>query len=71
MKRVKEKSDAPAARLGTLPKTCTSSKRTTKLHSTRPRKEWVLQAASTKEPEEREFVGGFRSKYAYGQQARL
>ena len=31
--------------------------------------EWVLPAASTKEPEER-GCSGFRSKYAYGQQAR-
>ena len=34
----------------------TSSKKRTKLHSTHPREEWVLPAASTKEPEEREFV---------------
>ena len=32
-----------------------------------PAKEWVLPAASTKEPEEREFVVDFRSEYAYGQ----
>ena len=38
MKRLKDNSDVPKARHGTLPKTYTSSKRTTKLHSTRPRK---------------------------------
>ena len=38
MKRLKDKSDVPEAGLGTLPKTDTSSKRTTKLHSTRLRK---------------------------------
>ena len=54
MKRLKDNSDAPKARHGTLPKTYTSSKRTTKLHSTRPR-----TAASTKELEEREFVVDF------------
>ena len=37
-------------------KKITSSKRKTKLHSTRPRKNGVLLAASTKEPEEREFA---------------
>ena len=38
MKRLKDKSDVPKAGLGTLPKTFSSSKRTTKLHSTRLRK---------------------------------
>ena len=38
MKRLKDNSDAPEARHGTLPKTYTSSKRKTKLHSTRSRK---------------------------------
>ena len=37
-RRLKDKSDEPKARLGISPKTFTSSKRTTKLHSTRPRK---------------------------------
>ena len=36
--RLKDKSDAPEARHGTLPKTFSSSKKKTKLHSTRPRK---------------------------------
>ena len=38
MKRLEDNSDVPEARHGTLPKTHTSSKRKTKLHSTRPRK---------------------------------
>ena len=38
MKRLKDNSDVPEARLGTLPKTHLSSKRKTKLHSTRQRK---------------------------------
>ena len=48
MKRLKDNSDAPEARHGTLPKTYTSS------YS--PAEKWVLLAASTKELEEREFV---------------
>ena len=56
MKRLKDKSDVPKEGLGTSPKTFTSSKRTTKLHSSRLRKKWVLLVASTKEQEEREFV---------------
>ena len=38
MKRLKDNSDVPEARHGTLQKTYTSSTRTTKLHSTHPRK---------------------------------
>ena len=38
MRRLKDNSDVPTAGLGTLPKTYASPKRTTKLHSTRPRK---------------------------------
>ena len=53
MKRLNDSSDVPEARLGTLPKTYTSSKRTTFYF---PAQEWVLPAASTKNPEEREFV---------------
>ena len=49
--------ESPEAKHATLPKTSTSSKRKTKLHSFDfPVEEWVLPAASTKEPEEREFV---------------
>ena len=44
------------ARSWNLAKTCTSSKRRTRLHSTRPRRECVLPAASTKEPDERKCV---------------
>ena len=35
-----------------------------------PANEWSLPAASTTEPEEREFCRGLLSKYAYGQQVR-
>ena len=45
----------PEARLGILPKTYISSKKT-RLHSIYPPEDWVLLAAATKEPEEREFV---------------
>ena len=38
MKRLKDNSDVPEAWLGTLPKAYTSSKRKTKIHSTRPQK---------------------------------
>ena len=50
-----DKSDVPKARLGIFSKTYTSSKRTTKLVYSAAEK-WVLPVASTKEPEEREFV---------------
>ena len=56
MKRLKDSSDVPEARLGILLKTFTSSKKKTRLHSTFPRRNGYLPAASTKEPEEREFV---------------
>ena len=38
MKRLKDNSDAPEARHGTLPKTYTSSRKRQQLHSTHPRK---------------------------------
>ena len=38
MERLKDNTDVPEARHGTLPKTITSSKKKTRLHSTRPRK---------------------------------
>ena len=56
MKRLNDNSDVPEARRGILPKTYTSSKKKTRLLSTFPAEEWVLLAASTKEPEEIEFV---------------
>ena len=49
MKRLKDNSDVPEASHGTLPKTNTSSKRTTKLHSTCSRKSghsWPRQQKS-------------------------
>ena len=54
MKRLKDNSDVPEARHGTLPKTYTSSKNEATFHL--PAEEWVLPAASTKETEEREFA---------------
>ena len=56
MKRLNDSSDVPEARLGFLPKTFTSSKRTTKATFYSPAQKWVLRVSSTKEPEEREFV---------------
>ena len=53
-RRLKDNSDAPEAKHGTLPNTCTSFKKRRKLHSTRPRKNGYSRAASTKEPEERD-----------------
>ena len=55
MKRLKDNSDAPEARHRTLPKTDTSKEKD-KATFYSPAEEWVLPAASTKEPEEREFV---------------
>ena len=56
MKRLKDNSDVPEARHGTLPKTNTRSKKNDKATFYSPAEEWVLPASSTKEPEEREFV---------------
>ena len=56
MKRQDDSSDVPEARLGILIKTYTSSKKKDKAAFYFPAEEWVLLAASTKEPEEREFV---------------
>ena len=61
MKRLKDNSDVPKARLGILPKTFTNSKRKQNyillalggVGIASPAEEWVLPAASTKEPEER------------------
>ena len=56
MKRLKDNSDVLEARHGILPKTFTSSKRTTKLHSTRPRRNGYFWLRQQKEPQERKFV---------------
>ena len=53
--RLNDSSDVPEARLGILVKTNTSSKKN-KAAFYFSAEEWVLLAASTKEPEEREFV---------------
>ena len=70
MKRLDDSSDAPKARHRILPQTNTSSKENDKASFYSPVEEWVLPAASTKEPEEREFVVDSRSDRAYGQQER-
>ena len=54
-KRLQDNSDAPEARRGTLPKTYTSSKRTTKVNSTRLRG-MGMAGYIKKETEERELV---------------
>ena len=54
MKRLKYSSDVPEARHGTLPEKQTQRKNRATFYS--PAEECVLPAASTKEPEEREFV---------------
>ena len=55
MKRLKDSSDVPEARHGIFPKTYTSSEKG-KAEFYFFAEEWVLPAASTKEPEEREFA---------------
>ena len=47
MKRLNDSSDVPEARLGILLKKHIEAQRKIRLHSTFPRKEWVLPAAST------------------------
>ena len=56
MKRLKDNSDVPEARLGTLPKNTYKLKDKDQVTFYSPAEEWVLPAVSTKEPEEREFV---------------
>ena len=56
MKRLNDSSDVPEARLGILPKTFTSSKKKTRLHSSPPRKNGYSRLRQQKEPEERKFV---------------
>ena len=51
-----DNSDGPEARHGTLPKTYTSSKRTTKLHSTRPRKNGYSRLRQQKSQTKEKFV---------------
>ena len=69
MKRLKDNSDAPEARHGTLPHTFYKLKEKDKATFCSHAEEWVLPAASTQEPEER-VCSGFRSQHAYGQQER-
>ena len=53
MKRLKDKSNAPEARRGILSKKYLQAQRKEKATFYSPSEEWVLPAASTKEPEER------------------
>ena len=69
-KRLKDNSDAAEARHGFLPKNIYKLKEKDKATFYSPAEEWVLPAASTKEPEEREFVVDSGAKYAHGQQER-
>ena len=55
-KRLKDKSDPPEARHGTLRKNIYKLKEKDKTAFCSPSEEWVLPVTSTKEPEEREFV---------------
>ena len=55
MQRLKDNSDAPA-RHGTLPKNLYKLKEKDRATIYSPAEEWVLAAASTRDPEEREFV---------------
>ena len=66
MKRLNDSSDVPEASLGILSKTFSSTEKKTRVAFCFPAEEWVLPAASTKEPEER-VCGRFRSEYAYDQ----
>ena len=66
LKRLKDKSDVPKARLGILSKTYTSSKRTTKLHSTRPRRNRYSRLSQQKS-RRKESLWRKGSLCAYGQ----
>ena len=59
-------SSSPTSSYGTLPKIYTSSKRRTKQHSTRPRKNGYSGCVNRRAGG-KTVCGGFRSKYAYGQ----
>ena len=58
MKRPNDSSGVPDAMLGILFKKMYKLKEKDKASFHSPAEEWVLPAASTKEPEEREFVVG-------------
>ena len=67
-KRLKDNSDAPEARHGTLPRTCTSSKRQGYILLARGR--MGTPSCVKKRAGGKRVCGTFRSKYAYGQQER-
>ena len=56
MKRLKDSTDVPEARLGILVKYIYKLKEKDQVTFHFPAEEWVLPAASTKEPQEREFM---------------
>ena len=68
--RPKDKSDAPAATRGNLPRISWSSEKRKKLHSIRLPMSGVLPAASTIKARDQRVCGGFWSKHACGQQER-
>ena len=67
MKRLKDSSDVPKARLGILPKTFSSSKKKTRLHTIFPQRNEYSRLRQRMSSEKREFVVDCRSEYGYGQ----
>ena len=63
MKRLKDKKVVPEAKLGTLLKTFTSSKKKTRLHCARPRRMGTPGCVNKRAGGKR-VRGGFRSKFA-------
>ena len=71
MKRLKENSDVPEARLGTIPKPKNKVKKTTKFTILLARgRMGYASRIHQKNWRKESFFGGFRSKHAHGQQAR-
>ena len=68
MKRLNDNSDVPESRHRILPKNIYKLREKDKATFYSPAEEWVLPAASTKEPEERKFVVDSGAGYAHGQQ---
>ena len=69
-KRLKDKSDAPEARHGILPKTYYKLKEKDKATFYSPSEEWVLLVTSTIITSAKRVCCTFRSKHAHGQQQR-
>ena len=70
MKRLNDSSDVPQARLRILSKTQTSSKKKTRLHSTRFCRKVGTSRCVNKRAGRKRVCSWFRSEYAYGQQKR-